>query len=116
MAHEIYVYFLGTCSFIITVWAVIEIFAKIVEIKTRPNKIQDETLAKHTEKLKEHDKRFQDFEAFFQRDKRRLDDINQSNHVTQGAILALLSHALNGNDLDSLRHAKESLENYLTNK
>ena len=87
-----------------------------MEIKTRPNKIQDETLAKHTEKLKEHDKRFQDFEAFFQRDKRRLDDIDQSNHVTQRAILALLSHALNGNDLDSLRHAKESLENYLTNR
>jgi hypothetical protein len=34
----------------------------------------------------------------------------------QQSMLALLSHALNGNDVDSLKKAKEDLQNYLIGK
>lgn len=116
MTHEIYTQILGLCSFIIAVWAVVEIIMKIVEIRKRPDKVQNKTLKEHTEWLKRHDKKFDDIESLLKKDKSRLDDIDQSNHVTQRALLALLEHALNGNDIDKLKKAKDSLEEYLTNK
>jgi hypothetical protein len=36
--------------------------------------------------------------------------------VTQQALLALMSHAINGNDIDKLSRAKDDLESYLINK
>lgn len=41
---------------------------------------------------------------------------DKGNHITQEAILALMSHAINGNDVEKLRKAKEKLENYLIEK
>lgn len=40
--------------------------------------------------------------------------IDEGNRVTQRAILALMSHAINGNDIDKLKDARNELENYLT--
>lgn len=104
-----YAYFLGACSFIITVWAVVEIFMKILELKRKPDRIQNETLKEHAERLEKHRLKFMN-------DQKRLDDIEQSNHVVQKALLALLSHAINGNDIDDLKRAKKDLQNYLIGK
>ena len=42
--------------------------------------------------------------------------IEKSNKITQTALLALLKHSLNGNDVDSLKDAEKSLEEYLIEK
>lgn len=47
---------------------------------------------------------------------RHFDSIDQGNRVTQEALLALMSHAINGNDIEKLREAKAKLENYLIEK
>ena len=42
--------------------------------------------------------------------------IDDGNKVTQRAILALMKHAINGNDIDELKKAEETLEDYLVEK
>lgn len=47
---------------------------------------------------------------------RHFESIDQGNRVTQEALLALMSHAINGNDVEKLKEAKAKLENYLIEK
>ena len=42
--------------------------------------------------------------------------IDDGNRITQKAILALMKHAINGNDIDDLKKAEKSLEEYLVDK
>ena len=42
--------------------------------------------------------------------------IDDGNRITQKAILALMKHAINGNDIDELKRAEKSLEEYLVEK
>lgn len=46
-------------------------------------------------------------------DNKRLDKQDEGNRVTQKAILALMSHAINGNDTDKLVEARDKLQEYL---
>ena len=57
-----------------------------------------------------------EYDEFFRNDKARLDAIEEGNRVTQKALLALLSHGIDGNDVDSMRQAKGELEEYLIKK
>lgn len=50
-----------------------------------------------------------------ERDKLRLDDNANANHVTQEALLALLEHGLHGNNIEQMNSAKKKLETYLIN-
>ena len=42
--------------------------------------------------------------------------IEASNRVTQVALLALLDHGIDGNNIDQMQHAKEELQTHLINK
>lgn len=46
-------------------------------------------------------------------DNKRLNKFDEATRVTQKAILALMSHAINGNDTDKLIEARDELQNYL---
>jgi len=50
------------------------------------------------------------------KDNNRLRELEKGNVVTQEAILALLSHAIDGNNTDGLKKAKDNLQTYLTHK
>lgn len=50
------------------------------------------------------------------KDKDRIKELERSNVVTQEALLALLSHAIDGNNTVALTKAKDSLKDYLTHK
>ena len=49
-------------------------------------------------------------------DKKRLDGIDSGNRVTQLALLALLDHGIDGNNIDQMQHAKEELQKHLINR
>ena len=49
-------------------------------------------------------------------DKKHLDAIDESNRVTQVALLALLDHGIDGNNTKQMQHAKEELQNHLINR
>ena len=47
------------------------------------------------------------------KDKKRIDSLEDGNKVICRGILALLSHEINGNSADKLKDAKDELTNYL---
>ena len=49
-------------------------------------------------------------------DKKRLEEMEQGNKVTQRAILALLSHGIDGNDIEAMKAAKKELQDFLIGK
>ena len=55
----------------------------------------------------------QSFKKMFSNDNDRIEGIERGNRVTQRALLALLSHGIDGNEIDAMSKAKEELENYL---
>ena len=49
-------------------------------------------------------------------DNARLDAIVEDNRITQRALLALLDHGIDGNNIQQMRDAKEDLRTHLINR
>lgn len=113
---ELVAIILGICSSIITISAAIGVIIKVIEKAKAPEKKQDERLDKIDRRLDDHDKIIEQFKEYFTNDDNRFKAIEKSNKVTQTALLALLKHSLNGNDMESLKEAEKSLEEYLIQK
>ena len=101
--------FLWLCGALCTIAAAIAVLYKALAKVQEPEVVQNK-------RLDELENKISKFEAYFDRDKRRLDSLDEGNRVTQQALLALMSHAINGNDIDKLSRAKDDLESYLINK
>lgn len=97
---------LAVCAGISCIAAAIGWVIKGIQAAKAPGKRVDERLTTIETTLKDH-------ENFFANDKRRLEVIEEGNRVTQKAILALLSHGIDGNDVDAMRAAKNELQEYL---
>lgn len=96
-------------SAIINVAAVVTLVYTVAKKAKSPNELQD----KRIEAL---EKDVENFKRFFDNDKKRIDAIEEGNKVTQKALLALMGHAINGNDIDELKKAKSNLEKYLVDR
>lgn len=60
------------------------------------------------------EKQVRDIMEHFSSDDDRLALLEDGNVITQRAILAIMGHELNGNDVENLKQAKNDLERYLT--
>lgn len=100
---------LWLCGAVCTIAAAIAVFYKAVAKAQEPEHVQNQ-------RLDALEKKVDKFAEFFDRDKRRLDSLDEGNRVTQQALLALMSHAINGNDIDRLSRARDDLESYLVSK
>lgn len=49
-------------------------------------------------------------------DQQHFEAIDASNRVTQVALLALLDHGIDGNNIDQMQHAKDELQTHLINR
>ena len=49
-------------------------------------------------------------------DNNHLIHIDSDNRVTQRALLALLDHGIDGNNIEQMQHAKEELQDHLINR
>lgn len=49
-------------------------------------------------------------------DNAHLANIDSDNRVTQRALLALLDHGIDGNNIKQMQHAKEELQDHLINR
>lgn len=100
---------LALAGFINTIGAAIEKVAKAVNAAKAPNVAQNDRL-NALEKWKEGvDLRLGKGDQHFS----TLDD---GNRVTQLALLALLDHGIDGNNITQMQHAKEELQNHLINR
>lgn len=101
--------FLWACGALCTIAAAVAVLYKAANKAAEPEKIQNS-------RLDALEKTVGKFETYFDRDKKRLDSLDEGNRVTQQALLALMSHAINGNDVEKLTRAKDDLESYLINR
>lgn len=97
---------LWICGAIVSVSAAIAVISKLIQKAKTPEKNQNDKIAILEKKVEVIDQHLDN-------DNKRLQKLEEGNRVTQQAILALLSNALNGSDVDSLQKAKERLEDYL---
>ena len=107
--EQIYTMFITACGAIITVSGAITVIVKAVKAARAPEDAQNDRLTKLEARMARYDE-------LFAKDNKRLNTIEEGNRVTQKAILALMKHAINGNDIDSLKQAEKKLEEYLVDK
>ena len=100
---------LALCSAIVLLSGAGNVLVNIITKATAPNKLQNQRLDDIEKRLAEH-------ESYFKRDMDRFEDLETGNKVTQKAILALLQHALDGNDVEGVKKAKDELQDYLVDK
>lgn len=82
---------------------------KIVQVLKAPNAAQDRQLAELSEWRKGVDTKLDN-------DNRRLNRSEDSERITQRALLALLAHGIDGNHQKQMEEAKEELQNHLISK
>lgn len=101
--------FLAAASAIVLLSNAAEKIAKAVRLVKAPNARQDEELAEMKEWRRGVD-------AKLANDKKHLDTIDEGNRATQRALLALLDHGIDGNNIDQMQSAKKELQNHLINR
>ena len=86
-----------------------EKIVKVVKVAKAPNDAQNKRLDELEDWRKGVDR-------ILASDKIHFDSLDDGNRVTQRAILALLDHSIDGNNIDQMKHAKEELQNHLINR
>lgn len=107
---------LGICAAIVTISAAIGVIIKAIDKARAPETEQNNRLDNIDRRLDDIDKTIATFREYFTNDDNRFKAIERSNKITQTALLALLKHSLNGNDIVALKEAEKSLEEYLIDK
>lgn len=91
-----------------TIGGAVEKITKAVRAAKAPERQQNAEI----EEIKE---RLTKVETKLEKDKKRIDDAKECNHVLTKGMLALLEHGINGNNIDQMRDAKNGVEAYLIN-
>lgn len=98
--------FLTICAGLSCIALAVSWIIKAVNKVRAPERKQDERITDLERRVAKHDE-------FLDRDKERLEAIEEGNRVTQHALLALLAHGIDGNDIKALQDAKAKLQDYL---
>lgn len=106
---QLYTFLLAMCGAIVTISAAVTVIIKVIQKAKQPEESQNKRIDDLEKKVEQH-------EQLFDNDNKRLIELEKGNRVMQQSMLALLSHTLNGDDVDSLKKAKENLQNYLIDK
>lgn len=100
---------LSAASAIVLLANAAEKIVKAVKTVRSPNQKQDDRL-KALEDWKE------EVDGKLIHDHERFESLDSGNRVTQRALLALLDHGIDGNNIEQMQHAKEELQNHLINR
>ena len=96
------------CSLILSVVAVAGLIVTAVKRAKAPNAIQNERLDALEKQVKRHDE-------LFLNDLRRFESMEAGNRIMQKCMLSLLSHGIDGNDIDSMKKSRAEMQEYLIN-
>ena len=111
---------LATCAAIVTISAAMTVIMKAISKAKEPNKLQDERIRALEDQVELINNRLQLGNKRFESDTDRVDRLEQSMRETNKVIIeslqALTSHAIDGNNIQELKDAKKSLDEYLINK
>ena len=107
--NDLWTLLLAAASAIVLLSNAAEKIIKAVKTAKAPGEQQDK-------RIEDLEKRMEVAEKQLSADKGHLSAIDDSNRVTQIALLALLDHGIDGNNMDQMRHAKEELQTHLINR
>ena len=111
---------LAICAAIVTIATAINVINSWIqkrrEKKQKPEDDQNERIKRIEELLVEYNKKFEQYDMFLKNDNRRLTAIEESIKIDRRGFLALIKHAIDGNDIESLKASRKELEDYLLNK
>lgn len=74
-----------------------------------PDTAQDERMASIEKDISQ-------IKRYLDNDKKRIDGLTEGDKVTKHAILALLGHGIDGNNVDEMIKSKHELETYLISR
>lgn len=100
---------LATASAVVLLSNAVEKIVKAIRTARAPNAHQNERLDALEEWQREVDRKLT-------HDNDRLAEIEKGDRATQRALLALLDHGIDGNNIEQMQHAKEELQNHLINR
>lgn len=86
------------CTFVAGLWGL----WKIVKEIRKPNDYLKKTVAKHSE--------------FLDNDNKRLKEYEESNRMVLQCLLVIINHEITGNGIETMKEARDKLQNYLVNK
>ena len=105
----LWVFVLAVASAIVLLSNAVEKVVKAVKAAKAPNAHQDKRLDELEKWREKVDRRLIN-------DDDRLRDIEKGDRATQRALLALLDHGIDGNNIKQMQEAKEELQNHLINR
>ena len=106
---EVWAAILAAASAIVLISNAAEKIAKAIKAAKAPGEQIDK-------RIEELEKRMEKAEKKLENDRQHFDAIDASNRVTQVALLALLDHGIDGNNLKQMQQAKEELQTHLINR
>lgn len=108
-ASQFWTWLLAAASAVVLLSNAAEKIAAAVKSAKAPNARQDERLRALEEWRKEVDGKLES-------DLHRLDIIEAGNRASHQALLALLDHGIDGNNIKQMQDAKETLQQHLINR
>lgn len=110
-------YTLVICGGIITILTLWNMVEQRIKSTKQPTNNLEERVSLIEKKLEfEIKATFVEYDARFGRDKQKIESIEEGNRVTQQALLALLNHAIDGNNVDEMNDARKELNKYFIRK
>ena len=106
---DLWTLLLAAASAIVLLSNAIEKIIKAVKTAKAP-------VEQHNKRIDDLEKRMDSVEKGQIKNEDHLTAVDDSNRVTQLALLALLDHGIDGNNIDQMRHAKEELQTHLINR
>lgn len=91
---------------IVSIYAAAGVLIRIYKHFRKPGETQDHRIAELERKSVNDYNRLNGLDTGMQR-------LEEGNKITQRALLALLAHGIDGNDIDAMREAKNELTNFL---
>ena len=96
------------CGLILSIASVVTLIITIVRKAKAPE-------AKQNERLDALEQTVQKHEELFRNDLSRFERMERGNRIMQKCMLALLSHGIDGNDIEQMQQARSDLNEYLIN-
>ena len=94
------------CTAIITLGGAGAIIIGIIKWAHKPTDTRDETLKRHDELFDNDNKRINELEEWRK-------ESDESQKIIMKSMLAIMSHSIDGNHMDSLIKARDDLQEYL---
>ena len=107
MGNEIWTWILASASAVVLLSNAIEKIIKAIKAANAPNVAQNE-------KLRDLDERLKKVEKHLENDNNKIKRMDTEHQAVLKALVALLDHGLNGNNVKQMQDAKKALINSIT--